>query len=399
MTLNPVERRRAEEFARLLDSEDPTLPHQRAESSAASVRTRSVHTREVHTDAAEAFAELVGVTERLGGLGEQLMAASRPSQHWQDATRRRLMAVAADEGIGVTARARASAAVPETKRAPVHDDMFPRRPRGGRRLAIVAALLTGTVAVSGVSAASGDALPGETLYGVKRSTEKAQLALAGNDLGRAQLYLEFARTRIQEAAEVVGDDAAVASALSDATGELRSGTALLGELAVESGDPAPLDYVDLFTNEHRWVLEDLVADLDGEALTAGEELVAVLEAAAVRSVDLRGALDCTEAGGTADELGPVPGTCAKDAVDGTTPAEPGGTEGVESGATETGAGEAEGESEPTTGSSPAGSTEEPQTDPATGGASDPATTGEPSSEVEDEDVLGELTGIISDLFD
>ncbi|MDA1384151.1 MULTISPECIES: DUF5667 domain-containing protein [Glycomyces] len=355
------------------------------------------------TDAAEAFAELVGVTERLGGLGEQLMAASRPSQHWQDATRRRLMAVAAEEGIGVTARARASAVVPETKRAPVTEDMFPRRPRGGRRLAIVAALLTGTVAVSGVSAASGDALPGETLYGVKRSTERAQLALAGNDLGRAQLYLEFARTRIQEAADVVGDDAAVASALSDATGELRSGTRLLGEIAVESGDPAPLDYIDLFTNEHRWVLDDLVADLDGEALEAGEELAAVLEAAAVRSVELRGALDCTEAGGESDDMGPIPGSCVKDAVDATVPDETGGSDGAATGAAETGSdeaeGEPEGEAEPTAGDSPAGGGETPQTEPATGGASDPATTGEPAAETEDEDVLGELGGIISKLFD
>ncbi len=393
MTLNPMERRRAEEFARLLDSEDPTLPHQRSADPSAVP---------VHTDAAEAFAELVGVTERLGGLGEQLMAASRPSQHWQDATRRRLMAVAAEEGIGVTARARASAVVPETRRAPVLDDMFPRRPRGGRRLAIVAALLTGTVAVSGVSAASGDALPGETLYGVKRSTERAQLALAGNDLGRAQLYLEFARTRIQEASEVVGDDAAVASALSDATGELRSGTALLGEIAVESGDPAPLDYVDLFTNEHRWVLEDLADELDGEALVAGEELVAVLEAAAVRSVELRGALDCTEAGGATDALGPIPGSCVKDAVDATAPAESGATEGAETGAAESGGGEAtgeaDGESEPATGGDSGGISEAPLTDPATGGASDPATTGAPNDETEDGDVLGELTGIISDLF-
>jgi hypothetical protein len=355
------------------------------------------------TDAAEAFAELVGVTERLGGLSEQLMAATRPSQHWQDATRRRLMAVAAEEGIGVTARARASAVVPETKRAPVTEDMFPRRPRGGRRLAIVAALLTGTVAVSGVSAASGDALPGETLYGVKRSTERAQLALAGNDLGRAQLYLEFARTRIQEAADVVGDDAAVANALNDATGELRSGTRLLGEIAVESGDPAPLDYIDLFTNEHRWVLDDLVAELDGEALEAGEELAAVLEAAAVRSVELRGALDCTEAGGESDDMGPIPGSCVKDAVDATVPDETGGADGAETGAAETGSGEAEGEpegeAEPTAGDSPAGSSEAPQTEPAAGGASDPATSGEPAAETEDEDVLGELGGIISKLFD
>ena len=390
MTLNPMERRRAEEFARLLDSEEPTLPHQR-ESAVASGAS------------AEAFAELVGVTDRLGGLGEQLMAAGRPSQHWQDATRRRLMAVAAEEGIGVTARHRASAVVPETRRAPVHDDIFPKRPRGGRRLAIVAALLTGTVAVSGVSAASGDALPGDTLYNVKRSTERAQLALAGNELGKAQLYLEFARTRIQEATEVSGDDAAVASALQDATGELRSGTALLGELAVANEDPSPLDYVDLFTNEHRWVLEDLVSGLDGEALEAGEELVSVLEAAATRSVELRESLDCTEAGGASDEFGPIPGACVKDAVDASVPAEPRGTEGTESGVSETGSGETsgEGDGQSDTGGHEGGgaeTTSAPASDPTSGGVSDPATDGEPTGTTEDDEVLGELTGIISDLF-
>lgn len=390
MTLNPMERRRAEEFARLLDSEEPALPHPRGSADASGASE-------------EAFAELVGVTERLGGLGVQLMAASRPSRHWQDATRRRLMAVATDEGIGVTARARASAAVPETKRAPVLDDMFPRRPRGGRRLAIVAALLTGTVAVSGVSAASGDALPGETLYNVKRSTERAQLALAGNDLGKAQLYLEFARTRIEEASEVAGDDAAVASALYDAAGELRSGTALLGELAVANEDPSPLDFVDLFTNEHRWVLEDLVSGLDGEALTAGEELVGVLEDAAVRSVELRGALDCTEPGGETDALGPIPGTCVKDAVDGTSPVDPGGTDGTESGVGETGSGEtgedSGGESEPATGESPAGETDAPASELPSGGASDPAQGDEPTETTGEDEVLDDLNGIISDLFD
>ncbi|HEX2144295.1 MAG TPA: DUF5667 domain-containing protein [Glycomyces sp.] len=395
MTLNPMERRRAEEFARLLDFEEPTLPHQRSSADASGA-------------SAEAFAELVSVTDRLGDLGEQLMAASRPSQHWQDATRRRLMAVATEEGIGVTARARASAAVPETKRAPVLDDMFPKRPRGGRRLAIVAALITGTVAVSGVSAASGDALPGETLYNVKRSTEKAQLALAGNDLGKAQLYLEFARTRIQEAAEVTGDDAAVANALRDATGELRSGASLLGELAVANDDPSPLDYVDLFTNEHRWVLEDLVGVLDGEALAAGEALVVVLEGAAQRSVDLRGALDCTDPGGGSDELGPIPGTCAKDAVDATSPADPGGSTAAEQGGAATGSGETGdgtadagdgGEPEPTPGNSGGAATNTPLTDPNSDGASDPATTGAPTDDTGENEILGELSGIISDLFD
>ncbi|GAA1689295.1 hypothetical protein GCM10009830_41120 [Glycomyces endophyticus] len=383
-----MERRRAEEFARLLDSDGPTLPHSRRSADASGA-------------SAEAFAELVGVTERLGGLGDQLINASRPSRDWQDATRRRLMAVATEEGIGVTARHRASAAVPETRRAPVLDEMFPRRPRGGRRIAIVAALLTGTVAISGVSAASGDALPGETLYNVKRSTERAQLALAGNDLGRAQLYLEFARTRIQEAALVADDDEAAANALEDAASELKSASALLGELAVVSDDPAPLDYLDLFANEHRWVLDDLVSGLDGEAQDAGEELASVLEAAAVRSVELRGALDCTEAGGEADELGPIPGSCAQNAVDATVPSDPttGSGTGEETGA-EPGSGEqtAEGtDADATSGADTAGDEATPQSDPTSGGASSPAPDGETTPEAED-DVLGELTGIISDLF-
>ncbi|MEU6857823.1 DUF5667 domain-containing protein [Glycomyces sp. NPDC046736] len=387
-----MERRRAEEFARLLDFDEPTLPHLR-------------HGAEPPGASGEALAELVGVADRLDELGRQLATVGRPSQQWHDATRRRLMAVATDEGIGVTARHRASASVPQTRRPPVLEDMFPKRPRGGRRLAIVAALLTGTVAVSGVSAASGDALPGETLYNVKRSTERAQLALAGNDLGKAQLYLEFARTRIQEAAAVAHDDEAVASALDDAASELRSGTALLGELAVENGDPSPLDYVDNFANEHRWVLDDMLTGMGGEGLESGEELAAVLEAAALRSVELREALDCTKSGGASDELGPIPGTCSQNSVDSTTPAEPGGSgESQSTGSTEEGGGDGgestqaeQPETEPT--GSDATATNAPPSAPTSGGATSPATTEDPTTEApQNGGVLGELTGVISDLF-
>lgn len=310
------------------------------------------------------------------------------------------MAVMVDEGIGATARHRASAAVPDTKRAPVLEDMFPRRPRGGRRIAIVAALLTGTVAISGVSAASGDALPGETLYSVKRSTERAQLALAGDDLGKAQLYLEFARTRIEEAAAVGDDEEAVAAALRDAASELRSGTALLGEVAVANHDPSPLDYVDLFTNEHRWVLDGMVSGFGGEALDAGEELIDVVEAAALRSVELRGALDCTDKGGASDALGPIPGACAQNSVNATPPIEAGESGGGESGGGGTSDSGDESADDPTSAAAegPAAETSAPASDPTTGGASSPATDGQTSSEEEQQDLLGELSGIISDLF-
>lgn len=392
MIYNPLDRRRAEEFARLLESDGPALPHSRDRAHASGVST-------------ETFGELVDVTERLHDLGEQMNTAATPSQDWRDSTRRRLMAVAADEGIGVTARHRASASVPDTERPPVLDDMFPRRPRGSRRLAIVTALLTGTVAVSGVSVASGDALPGDTLYSVKRSTERAQLALVGDDLGRAQLHLEFASTRIEEAGALDDEDDA-ANALNDAASELRSGAALLGELAVEDGEAAPLDHIDLFTNEHRWTLEGLIAGMDGEAARTGEELLALIESAALRSVELREALDCTEAGGPSDELGPIPGECHTDggAVESADPSaeDPTGTSvegdraedpvadppGAPSSAPSERAGSAS--------SGPVGEASEPATD----AASEPAAgeTGENEERQGSGDVLGELSGIIEDLF-
>lgn len=396
MIYNPLDRRRAEEFARLLESDGPTLPHARDRAHASGVST-------------ETFGELVGVTERLHDLGEQMNAAATPSADWRDATRRRLMAVAADEGIGATARHRASASVPETEKPPVLDEIFPSRPRGGRRLAIVAALLTGTVAVSGVSAASGDALPGDTLYNVKRSTERAQLALAGNDLGRAQLHLEFAGTRIEEAA-ALDDESDAANALNDAASELRSGAALLGELAVESGEAAPLDYIDLFTNEHRWTLEELVSGLDGEAVQAGEDLLVLVENAALRSVELRSALDCTESGGPADELGPIPAGC--DAAEGTAesagPSEQGPTEASTGGSGTTESETADSPETPSTApSSPGAGSASPGavgdvTDPLTDAASELVTGEAPGDEQQQSEaeggVLDELSGIVKDLF-
>ena len=113
-----------------------------------------------------------------------------------------LLATAEREGIGVTAR-------PEPERP--RPRLRPRRGSAGiarrpaARGAIVVGIAAGTLALSGVSVASGEAIPGDALYGVKRSTERAQLALAGSDLTRGQLYLDFARTRLPEAHAVRAD--------------------------------------------------------------------------------------------------------------------------------------------------------------------------------------------------
>ena len=98
----------------------------------------------------------------------------------------------------------------------------------------------GAMAVSGISAASENASPGDALYGVKRSTERAQLAMAGSDVTRGQLSLDFARTRLAEAAAMAGDDPEFAGVLDDMDTDTRKGVVLLTTSAVARRDTKPL---------------------------------------------------------------------------------------------------------------------------------------------------------------
>lgn len=54
-------------------------------------------------------------------------------------------------------------------------------------------------AFSGVAAASSDALPGDSLYGLKRGMEDLKLNLADDDADRGRIYLDQASTRLSEA--------------------------------------------------------------------------------------------------------------------------------------------------------------------------------------------------------
>src|SRR5207245_7569974 len=96
---------------------------------------------------------------------------------------------------------------------------------GGKRArgAVLVGLAAGTLALSGMSAASGNAMPGDPLYGVKRSTESARLALAGSDISRGQLYLEFARNRLAEAQAIGPNGAGLSGMLDDMDAETRDG--------------------------------------------------------------------------------------------------------------------------------------------------------------------------------
>ncbi|GAA2561473.1 MULTISPECIES: DUF5667 domain-containing protein [Streptomyces] len=54
-------------------------------------------------------------------------------------------------------------------------------------------------ALGGVAAASSDALPGDSLYGLKRGIEDVKLGLADDNAERGRIYLDHASTRLGEA--------------------------------------------------------------------------------------------------------------------------------------------------------------------------------------------------------
>jgi len=179
-----------------------------------------------------------------------------------------------------------------------------RRRLGGRaRLAAVAGLTAGALALSGVSVASGDAVPGDPLYSVKRSGEQAQLVLAGSDANRGHLHLEFARTRLVEARQVPA--ARVGAVLAEMNRELTEGARLLFSAGVSGGNVDQVDVVATFVAQQRADLLDLRASVR----TAGDPARAsldLLDAVETRAHELRAALadGCTFT--TEDRFGPKP---------------------------------------------------------------------------------------------
>jgi hypothetical protein len=166
------------------------------------------------------------------------------------------------------------------------------------------------MAVSGISAASESASPGDALYGVKRSTERAQLAMAGSDITRGQLSLNFARTRLAEAATMNGDDSSLGTVLNDMDNDTRQGVRLLTGSAVARKDAAPLNTVDSFVTTQRSTFAPMLSRLSTVNRERALMSINLLDDAHQRAVDLRAGLACLtiDPNGT-DPLGPKLGDC------------------------------------------------------------------------------------------
>jgi hypothetical protein len=142
-----------------------------------------------------------------------------------------------------------------------------RPPRVRQAVAVlVATTLVGGV---GAAAASTRAVPGDALYGLKRGIESAELSLARSDLSRGQELLEQADHRLSEAEALAAsgsaDEAAtrghIRAALEDLDTTLRAGADALNRSYRDTGDAAALTVLDGVVTDQRQRVDTLIAQL------------------------------------------------------------------------------------------------------------------------------------------
>lgn len=192
------------------------------------------------------------------------------------------------------------------------------------------AMLSMIVAMAGVLViASRGALPGDSLYAVKRASERAELALTIGGESRGMTLLSFAQTRLTEVDQLVhqqqplsmgvGDHAGsddvdsatadlVGDALTDMDSDTRRGAKLLTNRAVETASEEPLTLLSTWTATHRAQLAGMMGYLPGGLAERAQESSVLLDWVDYRVLTLQYSFahSCQLDLANADELGPMP---------------------------------------------------------------------------------------------
>ncbi|MFJ6838728.1 DUF5667 domain-containing protein [Streptomyces sp. NPDC091209] len=182
------------------------------------------------------------------------------------------------------------------------------RPRSRLSKGLAAGGLTVGVAAGafgGVAAASSDALPGDSLYGLKRGMEDIKLDLAHGDSDRGELYLDQASTRMSEARrlmergrsghldhESLGE---VRRALSGMQHDATEGHRLLHEAYERDGSLGPIQALSAFSRSHREAWGALRDRLPVQLGDVGDQVSSVFEAIDEEVAPLRSLLPTTPA--------------------------------------------------------------------------------------------------------
>ncbi|HET7735619.1 MAG TPA: DUF5667 domain-containing protein [Nocardioidaceae bacterium] len=210
-----------------------------------------------------ASADLTSLVTVATVLREQAPVAPRPD--FSAALRERLLEEAA---VVLTSEAKSLA--------------LPVRRRGARERRLVAAataavFLGGT---AGMAAASQNALPGDALYTIKRTLERAEAGLNTSDEGKGRDLLVQANDRLAEAEGLLAknrDDAAVAGTVDDFTAQAQEGASLLLESFQQDRDAQLITTLRTFAADSLVILQELAKTAPPEAQEALANAARVLQ--------------------------------------------------------------------------------------------------------------------------
>jgi hypothetical protein len=188
--------------------------------------------------------------------------------------------------------------------------------RGRFAIALVAALAL-VFALAGMSLLlSRDALPGDALYGVKRTAEAASLGLTFGDASKALKHLELAAARVSEMETLAqrhiepadGPVGGYLTALTDFDADAAQGSHQLTSLATH-GDVQLLASLKAWAEQQHTRLTALEPRLPVAAHNREDGSKALLAKIANRAAALLARIDCYQiTTGSSDDIGPLPAT-------------------------------------------------------------------------------------------
>ncbi|MGW5425083.1 DUF5667 domain-containing protein [Streptomyces sp. NPDC003943] len=263
---------------------------------------------------ANAFAQTLEDRTSGGGAAEQPEAPVEPAEHGpllalahglgelpkpqmdpEVKVVQRAQLVAAMEAMFAEGSAAAGPTVPEQRTAGkgAHraSPLRKLRPRSRWTKGLAAGGLTVGVAAgafSGVAAASSDALPGDSLYGLKRGMEDIKLGMADDDADRGGIYLDQASTRLSEARRLM-ERGRAGDLDHESLGEIRrvldgmkhdasEGHRLLRQAYERDGEIGPMARLNSFAQAHRATWDGLRDRLPVQLTDVGNEVNDVFKA-------------------------------------------------------------------------------------------------------------------------
>lgn len=154
--------------------------------------------------------------------------------------------------------------------------------------------------LGGISWAASKALPGDPLYGVKRSLENMRVSVSGSDLERGEQYLGQAKTRLEEIHKLLGrhdsnvDGSDSSRLIGDTADNLYQDVDSAGQLLAplaEQGNTEALSNLKNFLDVSEPQVQDLETLLAPERQDEARRLVALMDGLRTRMVAAQKNLD------------------------------------------------------------------------------------------------------------